>query len=218
MSNPQLTASLIELAAKCPGSQAHEHVETTNEAAERGTAIHDYIATLLSRGEAPLPSNHEARTVCERLDPEEIHRSASPAGGIAYRVELGLYLSPASGEGGVLEGSHHRDYSGAPEGSIPGTADVVALEDGRVRVTDWKTGGRRSPPPSRESPAPLSRACRSQGLRSGSSDRTAGRHPRGRLDRSSRRGTRRRRAGRGSDRASLHSSQGTDGPGRSPGL
>ncbi len=144
---PQLTASRIELASKCPGSQAHEHVETTSDAAERGTAIHDYIAALLSRGEAALPSNHEARAVCERLDKDGILRTASPEGGANYRVELGLYLSPASGATGILEGRHHRDYSKAPEGSIPGTADVVALEEDRVRVTDWKTGSREVPHP-----------------------------------------------------------------------
>jgi ATP-dependent exoDNAse (exonuclease V) beta subunit len=136
----QLTASRIELASKCPGSQVHEHVQTTNDAAERGTAIHDYIACLLSRGEASLPSNHEAHAVCERLDKDEILRTALPGSGANYRVELGLYLSPASGETGILDGSHHRDYSEAPQGSIPGTADVVALEENRVRVTDWKTG------------------------------------------------------------------------------
>lgn len=149
MAQTQLTASRIELASKCPGSQAHEHVQTTNDAAERGTAIHDYIATLLSRGEAPLPRNTDARSVCERLDEEEIHRTAAPTGGIAYRVEPGLYLSPTSGEAGILPGSYHRDYSDAPEGSIPGTADVIALEDDRVKVTDWKTGNREVPDPAR---------------------------------------------------------------------
>jgi ATP-dependent exoDNAse (exonuclease V) beta subunit len=142
MPSTQLTSSRIELASKCPGSQAHEHVQTTSNAAERGTAIHDYIAALLTCGEASLPSNHEARAVCEQLNADEILRAASPTAEMDYRVELGLYLSPDSGEAGILEGSHHRDYSGAPEGSIPGTADVVALEDDRVRVTDWKTGVR----------------------------------------------------------------------------
>jgi hypothetical protein len=146
-SGTQLTASRIELASKCPGSQAHEHVQRTNDAAERGAAIHEYIAALLSRGETALPSNYEARAVCERLDKDEILRAASPTAHADYRVELGLYLSPASGNAGILEGSHHRDYSAAPEGSIPGTADVVALEDDRVRVTDWKTGAREVPHP-----------------------------------------------------------------------
>lgn len=150
MTNTQLTASRIELASKCPGSQAHEPVETTNDAAERGTAIHDYIATLLSRGDAPLPRNEDARTVCELLDTEQILKAAVPDARVEYRVELGLYLSPASGDSsgaGILEGSYHRDYSGAPEGSIPGTADVIAVEDGQVLVTDWKTGARELPHP-----------------------------------------------------------------------
>lgn len=46
--SPHLTASRLNLAAKCTGSQAHHHVETTNEAAERGIAVHAYIAELLS--------------------------------------------------------------------------------------------------------------------------------------------------------------------------
>lgn len=145
MPTPQLTASRLELAATCPGSQAHEHVLTTNQAAERGTAIHEYIAALLQEEECVLPPDHEAASVCRNLDQRKLMDAARPNVYSTLYTELALYLSPASimvapGDAGTLEGNHHRDYSGAPEGSIPGTADVVSVEDVRVTVTDWKTG------------------------------------------------------------------------------
>jgi hypothetical protein len=152
MTNPTLTASRIELASKCPGSQAHEHVATTSEAAERGTQIHEYIAALVQDEECPLPPDHQAASICRGLDRQELVEAARlDASGDLY-TEIGLYLSPTSitgvpGEAGVLEGDYHRDYSGAPEGSIPGTADVVAVEDVRVVVSDWKTGSGEVPHP-----------------------------------------------------------------------
>lgn len=123
MSYPQLTASRLELAATCPGSFAHEHTHTTNSAAERGTAVHDYIAKLLENEWTPLPVDEETAALCRELNEQE------------------LYLLPETAEAGLLDGNHHRDYSRAPEGSIPGTADALAVEEDRVVVTDWKTGG-----------------------------------------------------------------------------
>jgi hypothetical protein len=147
-----LTSSRIELASKCPGSQAHEHVETTGEAAERGTQIHEYVAALVQDEESSLPPDHEAASVCKSLDRQKLVEAARPNASGELYTEIGFYLSPASltgvpGEAGVLEGGYHRDYSGAPEGSIPGTADVVFVEDGRVVVSDWKTGSGEVPHP-----------------------------------------------------------------------
>ena len=145
MTTPTLTASRLELAATCPGSQAHDHVQTTSKAAERGTAIHEYIAALLQDEERLLPSDHESAALCRKLDQRELLDAARPNVYSTLYTELPLYFCPNSGEAGVLEGAHHRDYSGAPELSIPGTADVVAVEDLRVTVTDWKTGGAELP-------------------------------------------------------------------------
>lgn len=140
MTTNSLTASRLELAATCSGAFAHEHVETTSEAAERGSAVHDYVAALLEGEEAVLPKDAKANVLCAGLDRQELVATAAPRPHHRLLVEQGLYLRPASAEAGLLEGAYHRDYSGAPEGSVPGTADVIAVEEDSVTVTDWKTG------------------------------------------------------------------------------
>lgn len=147
MSLPQLTASRLWLAAACPGSFAHEHTVTTSEATERGSQVHSYIAATLSGERTVFPEDEKAAGLTGRISDADLDAVAMPAGDkeTDLRVEAAMYLSPASltgipGEAGLLEGYHHRDYSGAPEGALVGTADVVAVEEDRVRVSDWKTG------------------------------------------------------------------------------
>lgn len=150
MNQPQLTASRLELAATCSGAFAHEHVETTSEAAERGTQIHEYIAALLEEDECLLPPDEKTAALCQSLDTQELRDAASPNPYSTRYTEQGLYLSPTSSgskNAGLLEADYHRDYSGAPEGALPGTADVVAVEEARVTVTDWKTGSREASDP-----------------------------------------------------------------------
>lgn len=138
-----LTASRLELAAKCPGSFALGHVQTESEAAGKGTEIHAFIETLLSEGllEPQALTDPEARSICERLDPTEVFRIAagrSLAGENAEEeedpgegqllVEHALALSPDAGEALAFpEGGGHRDYSEAPEGYVCGTADAIAV-------------------------------------------------------------------------------------------
>lgn len=147
MSTPQLSARRIELAAICSGAFAHEHVETTNEAAERGSAVHDYIALLLDGEKPTLPKDEKAAALCAMLDTHELSRVARPTLQSTLYTEQALYLLPASGEAATLDGAYHRDYSGAPEGALAGTADVIAVEDDSVTVTDWKTGRSEVPHP-----------------------------------------------------------------------
>ena len=147
MNLPRLTASRLELAEKCPGSFAHEHVQTTNEAADRGTAVHEYVAALLEGKDYSLPADESAAALCRALDRPELVAVARPEPGSELYTEVAFFFSPTSGDAGVLRGNHHRDYSGAPSGSVAGTADVVAVEDSRVRVTDWKTGRAEVPNP-----------------------------------------------------------------------
>lgn len=148
MTYPQLTASRLELAAKCSAAFSHEHVSTTNEAAERGSQVHEYVATLLTGShEPPLPADKKAAELCNSLHEHELRDTAQPDANAAFYAEVALYYLPGSGEAGAIEGSYHRDYSAAPEGSLAGTADAIAVEDTRVRVTDWKTGAREVPDP-----------------------------------------------------------------------
>lgn len=144
MSYPQLTASRLDLAATCPGSFAHEHTHTTNSAAERGTAVHEYIAKLLKSEWVQLPADKDTAELCRALNDQQLMEAARPRHSATLYTEQALYLLPTTGEAGLLEADHHRDYSRAPEGSIPGTADALAVEEDRVTVTDWKTGGRES--------------------------------------------------------------------------
>ena len=140
MITPQLSASRIELAATCPGAFAHEHVETTNEAAERGTAVHDYIASVLQGDDALLPKDEKAAALCNLLDQIDLLGKATPNEHNKLLIEQGLYLLPTYGQAGLLEGNYHRDYRQAPEGALVGTADVMVVEEDGVTVTDWKTG------------------------------------------------------------------------------
>lgn len=144
---PRLSASRLDLASKCSGAFAHDHLQSTNEATERGTRIHEYVAALIHEEGCLLPPDHESATVCRALDQGVLLDAARPNVYSTLYTEIGLYLSPASDEAGVLQGDYHRDYSDAPEGSIPGTADMVAVEDVRVVVTDWKTGAGEVPNP-----------------------------------------------------------------------
>lgn len=149
MSLPQLTASRLWLAVACPGSFAHEHTVTTSEAAERGSQVHSYIAATLSGERTLSPEDEKAAGLCARISDADLDAVAMPAGDhdTELHVEAAMYLSPASGAAGLLEGSHHRDYSGAPEGALVGTADVGAVEEDRVRISDWKTGVGEVPDP-----------------------------------------------------------------------
>lgn len=149
MNLPRLTASRLELAEKCPGSFAHEHVTTTNEAAKRGTAIHEYIASLLEGEGYLLMADRDGASLSKALDEQRLQEVARPDSDSDLYTEVALFLSLTSGVAGVLEGDHHRDYSGAPSeaGTLMGTADAVSVEDSRVRVTDWKTGRGEIPDP-----------------------------------------------------------------------
>ena len=149
MNLPRLSASRLELAEKCPGSFAHEHVETTSEAADRGTTIHEYIAALLEDEDYSLAADESVAALCRTLDSRELEGIARPEPGSDLYTEVALFLSPTRGDAGVLYGSHHRDYSGAPTEArtLVGTADALAVEESRVRVTDWKTGRGEVPEP-----------------------------------------------------------------------
>ena len=160
----RLTASRLALASKCPGSFAYPHDGELHAdgPASKGTAVHAFIEALLAWGscEPGRVEDPEARAVCEGLNPSDVVGVSGAALG-DFHVEVALAYDPATGEAHVLGGDHHRDYSAAPSGFVCGTADVVALWDeggdgqernGRILVTDWKTGSRASIAPANENP------------------------------------------------------------------
>jgi hypothetical protein len=154
----RLTASRLALAARCPGSFALVHDDHENPAAEKGTEIHAFLEALLAEGilEPQRLVDPAARAVCEAIDPADV-AEACAAGLGDLHVEVPFAYDPATGEATILAGEGHRGYYAAPEGSICGTADVVALWDegpaeggapsGRILVSDWKTGARAVEPP-----------------------------------------------------------------------
>ncbi len=158
----RLTASRLALASKCPGSFAFPHDSEAPEGgpASKGTAIHAFLEALLVDGsfDPERVEDPEARAVCEGLNPSDVVGVSGAALG-DFHVEVALSYDPVSGEAHVLGGDHHRDYSAAPAGFVCGTADVVALWDeggdgqernGRILVTDWKTGSRAAVAPANE--------------------------------------------------------------------
>lgn len=141
-SQPLLSASQLELASKCSGAFAHDHISTTTPSAERGTAIHAHIAALL-KGETPtLPGQESTATTCRNLDREQLMDAARPESSSALYIEKALYFHPPTAQADLLDAAYHRDYSAAPAGSIPGTADAISVESARVLITDWKSGAR----------------------------------------------------------------------------
>ncbi len=153
MTTSQLTASRLELASKCPGAFALPHTERESAPAATGTLVHSYIEGLLTGVDPALPSEPVARRICSGLDPEKllvVATSGHPDSPI--QLEQAVALGPNADHAVLLpKTARHRDYSAAPEGYIPGTADVVAavVNEETVAVTDWKTGSTMPTDPER---------------------------------------------------------------------
>ena len=146
-----LTASRLSLAARCPGAFVLPHFGRETPEATRGTAIHAHVARLLEDGlwEPEREEDPEARAVLLRMGPAELRASCAFEGVSSLRAEVPFALDPSSGTARLLPPASggHRDYSSAPAGSVCGTADAVAAGDGRVLVTDFKTGSFPVAPP-----------------------------------------------------------------------
>jgi hypothetical protein len=150
-------------------------VETENEASAKGTLVHAYIERVLATGEENVSGirDPETRRLCERLDARELYWIAKAShdtdkdlvgpqfgGPLATDLdaldeiftEVPFALDPKTAQARPLPSDGHRDYSGAPEGWVCGTADAVAVAKGMSRlsesapaedevvITDWKTG------------------------------------------------------------------------------
>jgi len=145
MSRPLFSGSTLERVRMCSGSQVLPHARDTSPAAERGSAIHAYLAGVLALGReaALLLVPPEWRAACEAI-PLDALPHVNPAGYVAevafaYDVdagtsrELGRDLTRAQAE---------QLYATLGESEVPVTIDVGALTaDGEgVVVADAKTG------------------------------------------------------------------------------
>ncbi len=153
MTTSQLTASRLELASKCPGAFALPHTERESTPATTGTLVHSYIDGLLTGAEPALPSDPAARRICSGLDPERVLELATTGHPDSpVQVEQAVALAPNAAHAVLLpKTAKHRDYSAAPEGYVPGTADAVTVvvEEETVAITDWKTGNTMPTDPER---------------------------------------------------------------------
>lgn len=130
-----ITASGIERVMACPASAALPQARSTSEHAERGTAIHAFLAQAKTIGrEIALAQVPEAwRPVCEAIDLDSLPTMLLGEASYAY--------DPATGKARFLGAGLNRDYSKALASEMVGTADVVGVAEGSTAfVADYKTG------------------------------------------------------------------------------
>lgn len=130
----RLTASQLGRAARCPGSMTLPHHNETNEATERGTAVHEFLERVQDLGRdaalALVPAAH--RPLCEEIPVERLP--------VHLAAEVAFAFDPRTGRARELGRGLARDYSDAQDGEIVGTADVGGLSPDAVLIVDWKTG------------------------------------------------------------------------------
>ncbi len=132
-----LTASRLELARRCLGSVVLPQVRgPSTDAQDAGTGRHAFLERAAAVGReqalAEIPADAPWRSTCEALDLAEL-----PAG----RYELAFAWDPATDTARELGVSLVRDYQGARDGEITGTADLVCLPTAdrpRWLVVDFK--------------------------------------------------------------------------------
>lgn len=137
MSGPRISGSALERILLCPPSALLPQVGVELEAGRRGTAIHEYLASVpvLGRDVALEQVSPEYRDVCASVDLERL-----PMDPDAWTAEVGLAYDPDEDAARELGRGLNRNYSGLRGGEIPGTADIIGLSPESVVVLDVKTG------------------------------------------------------------------------------
>ena len=137
------SGSQIERAIHCSGAAVLPRVHSTSEPAERGTALHHYLATVGTVGrEAALAQVPDQwRAAAELIDLAHLPQ-VDPAG---WAHEIALAYDVDTGQARELHrgAEHGRDYRGVGPREIPMTLDALGLSDDAVVYPDWKTGYKR---------------------------------------------------------------------------
>jgi hypothetical protein len=130
-----ITASALERIAACPASAALPQVNSTSRHADRGTAIHDFLATAKRLGRdkalAAVPEG-EWRDVCEAIDLDALPVVLMPEAAFVYDT--------VAGKARFLGSGLNRNYGPVAPHEIAGTADVVGIDGTRGYVADYFTG------------------------------------------------------------------------------
>jgi hypothetical protein len=114
----------------CPASQAPgERVDTADESALNGTAVHHLMAVGIGCGEW-LPPREVARAF--GADPDEVEKLIGAARYLW--ADLAKYFPSPKTEQPLTWDDKERGIV------LTGTADVLSLDNGRLRVGDWKSG------------------------------------------------------------------------------
>ena len=149
MSKPaQLSGSGYGRAVACSAAYALPHVDSTGDAAERGTAIHDFIATVLAEGREyalQYACSVEHQSDCEAIDTAFVEALAAPDP--AAKIETALIYDTVSDSVREVVGAGHREYGDVSAHEIPMTLDLVVhiAAERKARVYDWKSGRHHDP-------------------------------------------------------------------------
>jgi hypothetical protein len=130
-----ITASALERTLACPPSHVLPHARSSSVHAERGTAIHAFLAAASVDREAALEAcTEDVRPICEAIDLAALPVHLLPEAAYAYHWSTGAARFLGSNIG--------RDYSGVRPDEAAGTADVVGVDPEARRgfVADYKTG------------------------------------------------------------------------------
>lgn len=145
MSKPaQLSGSGFGRGVACSAAYALPHTDSTSEAAERGTALHHYIALVLdgwipSEVLALIPEQYRAE--CAAIDLIQPRKWAATEEEAMGLVEIALVYDTATDTTRELPKSNAaRDYGDVSATEIPMTLDLVVQRGHAASVYDWKTG------------------------------------------------------------------------------
>lgn len=156
------TASRLQLALACSGSQALGQVDTAWAAGEAGNERHDVLSRLVE-GAEQRDVSESVKDWLMGLDESE---HLAPL--LGAKPEVTLAWDYVRDTARVLGQRLERAYSMATAAEYVGTADYLRVADGRAWVVDLKTGQGDVPHPSRNAQLRMLAlaACRAHGVSS----------------------------------------------------
>lgn len=162
---PYFTGSTLERVRICPASEALPGVRMDTDGAQRGKAIHEYLATVgtLGKDEALARVDEEFRAACALIELDRLPQIDARG----YAAEVAFALDVELGTAHELGRNLNRRYPTLRPSEVPLTVDSIALcADGEgIGVWDYKTGRAYVPPAIRNAQLALGAlaGCRAYG-------------------------------------------------------